>query len=210
MIARRPAARQVVFQQDLMTLPETITFSKRISRENGLFRALNQDIDELVMRNGERLPEFRTATFMVYGHPGEELSPTISYDGISYGVPQRYQRKRDIALLFEMAFNMEGEKDNWTFKGKITSRVENFPRTNGAYLPNSMGIPHGELISPDDPRARVLRRTDGPYIGSVVRCNDPYYVRSRRYVSVDYRTKDRLRFVVLELAGVLEASKRPS
>ena len=163
--------------------------------------ALTPNIKQLDahLQKGRKLPG-TWSTPILYGAPGTPLGPQISFSGLIFNVPKKYQGCKDIALTYgDTSTKREG--DATVVTGRILHVVRNFPTAGGWYgTDKATGIPKGEQqVSSDNPRARRLWRVNGAYVGAVVR-GDDWVDGDRRYVYADVRPSDGFKVASFEQA----------
>ena len=154
---------------------------------------------------------------VIYTQPKKALGSRIELNEYGYvvviDIPKEHQSLENGALAlpamsFKFAFSESERKHIITVKNsnKVIV-VENFPATNGWYIPETKsGIPQGESVSNENPAARYLYRRDKQYVGPVVRVYDNFGY-NRRVVGADVRLVYGYGVAELELTEPKPSSK---
>ncbi len=135
--------------------------------------ASGRAINELVTQN-KLIGAVRGDEFPIFNAPGQELGKRIEFDGFTYAVPKRYQKLVDTAIV--LSFSTVKISKGGHVSGEILG-TPTIPQKNGWYKvsQDELCLPNGEESSASDPTARYWYRTDGAYIGAVVRGGDDFF-----------------------------------
>ena len=181
-----------------MTLPQTsiaknystgVDFFDALSLSNGRAMLSNSQVDEILKDEKARLQykdafPMWTGTIIVYEKAGVPFGTTIKgRDGVTFDIPKKYQGKKDCAIVIESP-NYSLTKTRLT--ATKTSLIENFPKKNGWYLPDSAhGIPQGKEAKDSDKNARYLWRNNTDSIVPLSRYFDVSYGDGLRAVDAE-------------------------
>ena len=150
-----------------------VTFTDALSLSNGRAMLSNSQVDEILKDEKARLQykdalPMWTGTIIVYEKAGVPFGTTIKGGGgVTFDIPKKYQGKKDCAIVIESP-NYSLTKTRLT--ATKTSLIENFPKKNGWYLPDSAhGIPQGKEAKDSDKNARYLWRNNTDSIVPIAR-----------------------------------------
>ena len=115
---------------------------------------------------------FLTGTVLVCEAPGKEFGKKVECQGIVFEVPEKYQGKKDVALILDNStLKIEVRNGELLLTAEVW-KCHTLPAENGWGIPDTdTGIPTevtNKHLDPKD-RYRYLQRSDGPYIGPIVR-----------------------------------------
>lgn len=141
------------------------TFAQTL-RLNHLQLASAREVDSLAMHE-ELKGIFRTGTLVAYPAPGKALPNEIVSDGLYFTVPSECVGLVDTAIIVT-GYSLD-------FDGTIIpnkngfSIMTDFPKESGYYSMGKNGITDGHPSSSTDGNARYLWRSNGAYVGAVIR-----------------------------------------
>jgi len=123
--------------------------------------------------------------FTAYGKPDEMLGKRLSFAGLTFNVPEKFQEESNMAVVCNT--NDLLIKGSTITPGKSAQCIP-FPKTDGWYLPDKVyGIPNGQPSNEGTPAARKLwRRDDEAFAGLLVRGDGWFGDGGRRDVSAYY------------------------
>jgi hypothetical protein len=113
-----------------------------------------------------------TGTVLVCEAPGKEFGKTVEYQGIVFEVPEKYQGKKDVALVLDNStLKIEARNGKLWLTAEV-GKCHTLPAENGWGIPDTdTGIPTEVTDGHPDPKDcyRCLLRSRIPYIGFIAR-----------------------------------------
>ncbi len=112
-----------------------------------------------------------TGTVVAYNAPGKRLGSTIAANGLVIDVPARYRNAVDCALFVNHPnFTLTLQRRGYLIASNLADLVAGFPSADGWFRTDSVtGIPNGENATGSDSKARYFFRSNGSYVGPLVR-----------------------------------------
>lgn len=126
-------------------------------------------------QSGELGRALWTEPIIIYAAPSQAFGSRVEFENASFNVPREFQELKSAALcLPSMSFKLSDRGGRLLItvsRGKKIIVVENFPPSNGFYIPDAKtGMPQGaEALSENASAIYLWRRKEGQYIGPVVR-----------------------------------------
>lgn len=164
------------------------------ANKRGLRILSNKEIDERlasdIWKGEKEMYPCWTGTLIAYEEPGTAFGKTIEFRGLTLKVPQKFQGKKDAAIVCNHPnFTL---KDNEITLGK-EAKLISLPFDDDWYLTEKeFGVPCENKRGSGTSQARYLvKYQDSSYVGLLVRWGRRWGDYSRRGVVAGYRPSDR-------------------
>ena len=149
-----------------------------IAKRENLLLVPNFIIERILTETKAEIPWTRTGTLIIYQKPDAPFGALVTYQGIAFSVPEKYQGMTNCALAVEHPdfeiLDLGANKHELRMADESTIHlIEKFPGKHGWHLLHAeTGIPHGRQAEQKSPEGRRLWRVKDSYVGLLVR----YYV----------------------------------